>query len=373
MNRPRRNDRKHWPNNLIARTKGGAPYYSWRHPTTGKEYGLGRSFQDAASQAREANLSLMAEATNKARLIDRIAGRDEHTISAWLDIFAKTIEARPSAKKGGGSRAEGTRKVDARMIKVMRDHFKDALIEKISTRDCHDLIMKYRDAGHERAAVNIRSYLVDCFNEAEAAGWIPRGTNPANIIKTNPPRTKRNRLTLAQFNTVLEHAEGWARTAFLLALITGQRVSDIAVMKYSDVQGGFLFVQQIKYGNRIKIPVSITADGHSLATVIKQSRRIVGAPTIVHQTESTGRSNPGAALRKESISREFSRLVREHLPAFTEGTPPTFHEIRALSKQLHTENGIDTLALLGHEDEATAKVYSDPRAGWVEVKIPRSA
>jgi len=373
MNRPRRSDRKHWPANLVARPRGGAPYYSWRHPETGKEYGLGRSFQDAASQAREANLSIMAETSNRARLIDRIAGRDEHTIGAWLDIFAKTLEARPSAKRGGSSRAEGTKKVDARMIKVMRDHFKDALIEKITTRDCHDLVMKYRDAGHERAAVNIRSYLVDCFNEAEAAGWIPRGSNPANIIKANAPRTKRNRLTLEQFRTVLEHAEGWARTAFLLALVTGQRVSDVAEMKYSDVRDGFLHVQQVKYGNRIKIPTSITADGHSLAAIIKQSRRIVGAKNIVHQTESTGRSSPGDALRKESISREFSRLVREHLPAVTEGTPPTFHEIRALSKQIHMGNGIDTLALLGHEDEATAKVYSDPRAGWVEVKIPRSA
>lgn len=52
MNRPRRNDRRHWPDYLISRTKPGGKYYSWKHPHTGKEYGLGYSFQDAAAQAR---------------------------------------------------------------------------------------------------------------------------------------------------------------------------------------------------------------------------------------------------------------------------------------------------------------------------------
>ena len=39
-------------------------------------------------------------------------------------------------------------------------------------------------------------------------------------------------------------------------------------------------------------------------------------------------------------------------------------------KHQHTAHGIDTLALLGHDDESSAKAYSDPRQGLVEVKIP---
>jgi len=87
----------------------------------------------------------------------------------------------------------------------------------------------------------------------------------------------------------------------------------------------------------------------------------------------TGRSQPGAAIEAASISRIFTALVREHLPKFKQGSPPTFHEIRALSKSLHMAQGIDTLALLGHDDESSARAYSDPRQGWVEVKIPSLA
>lgn len=373
MNRPRKHDRRHWPDYLIGRPKAGGMYYTWKHPQSGKEFGLGYSFQHAAMQAREANLKILSTLTNKATLVDRIDGADVNTMSAWLDVFADLLSKRKSKKKGGKERAESTKLKDGQMISVLRDHFKDDLIIKVTTKDCFSLIQKYRDAGHDRQAVNVRSYLVDCFNEAESAGWIPRGTNPAEIIKANAPETKRNRLSLEHFKTVLDHSNGWQRIAMLLAIITGQRVSDIAALEYANVSGGFLWVQQIKTGERIKIPLAISLLGYKLGDVIRESRKIVGAKTIVHQTESTGRSSPGDALLSVTISRGFTALVREHLPKFNEGTPPTFHEIRALSKALHTENGIDTLMLLGHDDEKTAKIYSDPRAGWSEVKIPASA
>lgn len=373
MNRPRRNDRRHWPDYLISRTKPGGKYYSWKHPHTGKEYGLGYSFQDAAAQAREANLALLSERSQKATLLDRITGSDDETMDAWLDRFASILDKRPGRKKGAEGRSDNTKRIDKRMLFVMREHFAGMLVSKVTTKDCDDLLQKYRDAGHDRATVNVRAYMVDCFNEAESAGWIPRGTNPAEIIKANAPKTKRNRLSLEHFKKVLDHTDGWKRTAILLALITGQRVSDVAAMRYDAIKGGFLWVQQIKTGDRIKIPIGLELLGYSLEKVIKESRQIVGAKTIVHQTEKTARSAPGDAICKESISRAFTDSVREHLPKFTKGKPPTFHEIRALSKALHTERGIDTLMLLGHDDEKTAKIYTDPREGWVEVKIPKTA
>ena len=373
MNRPRRNDRRHWPDYLLARKKPGGMYYSWKHPHTGKEYGLGYSFQAAAVQAREANLALLADRSPNATLIDRISGKSEETMDAWLDRFAAILDKRPGRKKGSEGRSEGTKRIDVRMLAVMREHFAGMVVSKVTTKDCDDLIQAYRNQGHDRAAVNVRSYLVDCFNEAESAGWVPRGTNPAEIIKANAPKTKRNRLNLEHFNKLLEQAHGWKRTAILLALVTGQRVSDVAAMRYENARAGFLWVQQIKTGDRIKIPLGLELLGYSLEQIIKESRRIVGAKTIVHQTEKTARSAQGEALREESVSRAFTALVREHLPAFKTGTPPTFHEIRALSKALHTEHGVDTLALLGHDDEKTAKIYTDPRDGWVEVKIPKTA
>lgn len=324
-------------------------------------------------QAREANLKIMHQHRSKETLVDRIEGSSGKLFSDWLTVFKGILDRRPSKKKGGSVRAASTQAKDDYFIEAMRKHFADSLVSKVTTQECHAFVSKFLDLGQERTANTARSVLVDCFREAESAGWIAKGSNPAEIIKAPKPATKRSRLTLKNFQTVLDASTGWAKTSLLLALITGQRVSDIAEMAYSNVRGGFLYVQQIKTGERIMIPLGIELLGYSLGNVIKQSRRIVGAKHIVHQDAATGRSRPGAQLRKESIGREFTTLLREHVKADWTGTPPTFHEIRSLSKLLHGENGIDTMALLGHESENTAKIYADPRGGWVEVKLPKSA
>ncbi len=98
MNRPRKHDRRHWPDYLNARKKAGGLYYTWRHPSTGKEYGLGYVFAEAAAQAREANLKLLAPPTAKATLADRLTGGG-NTMTAWLDRFKIILDQRPGKKK----------------------------------------------------------------------------------------------------------------------------------------------------------------------------------------------------------------------------------------------------------------------------------
>lgn len=371
MNRPRQPSRRNWPDYINVRNKSGVDYYSWKDPRTGKEFGLGTNKAEAFAQAREANLSLLVGVSKKT-LFDRISGK-ANTMSDWLDKFKSILDQRPGKKKNSESRAEATIRIDARRIETLRKHFAGKNIAEVTTKDCADIIQRYQDEGYARSAVDIRGFMVDCFAEAEAAGWIQRGSNPASITKARAPKTKRARLTLANYQELLNASSGWLKTSMLLALVTGQRVSDVSVMEYANVKNGLLYVQQIKTGARIMIPLEIELLGYSLAKVIKQSRAIVGAKTIVHQTDKTGRSAPGSSLHEMTISRAFTALVRSTLKADWEGTPPTFHEIRALSKQLHTANGIDTLTLLGHGSEKTAAIYADPRSGWTEVKINKSA
>ncbi|MEF1435416.1 hypothetical protein QWU86_11365, partial [Neisseria gonorrhoeae] len=48
------------------------------------------------------------------------------------------------------------------------------------------------------------------------------------------------------------------------------------------------------------------------------------------------------------------------LAGFTAETAPTFHEIRSLSKRLYDKRGnVDTKALLGHLNDATAALYAN--------------
>ena len=370
MNRPRDRSRRNWPDYLKSKVRSKGLYYIWKHPITKKEYGLGYSFAEAAAQAREANLKIMTEQTPKATLADRISDT-ENTMSDWLDRFKSILNERPGKKKNSEVRAQSTMIIDARRIETMREHFKGTLISKISTKDCADLIQKYKDLGHDRAAADMRGFMIDCFNEAESAGWIARGTNPASITKARKPKTKRSRLSLENYMALLSISSGYIKTAMLLALVTGQREGDIANMKYADAKHGFLEVVQEKGGNRIRIPLGLELLGYSIEGIIKKSRVIVGAKSIVHQTEKTARSLQGAALRKETICKTFTSMVREHLKEEWEGTPPTFHEIRSLSKRLHDERGVNTLLLLGHSNEQTGQIYNDLRGGWVEIKLPK--
>lgn len=373
MGRPRSKARKNWPDYLVARKRPKGMYLCWKHPETGKEYSLGYDFAEACIQAREANLILAKADTTKRTLADKIEGKDSVHISDWLDQFLVILAKRPSKKKGGSGRAASTIRSDTRRVDDLKAHFGDAMVDKITTKKCAELIIKLQNEGKEATAYLYRAFMVDCFSEAESAGLIPRGTNPAEITKAAKPTTKRCRLTYDQFKKVEDALIGPMKTAVNLALITGQRVGDISNMMYSDVENDYLKVQQEKTGARIKIPLDLSLNGISIRDVIKQSRIVVGAKHIVHQTKTTSGGKAGDKYKKESISSMFSTKLIEVLGSKWDGLPPTFHEIRALSKSLHKKNGVDTLALLGHDNEGTAKIYEDPRAGWTEISIGKVA
>lgn len=378
MSRPRHRSRRNWPDYLTARPRSGGLYYYWKHPGTGQEFGLGYEFMEAAAEAREANLKLAAERTQRPTLANRLDSNSRHTMAKWLDEFALLLSKRKGKKRGTTTRAAGTIARDQRWIEVLRGHFKDTLITKVTTLDCAELIKTYTDAGKERTAYNIRSFVVDCFGEAEAAGWIPRGTNPATITRAENTRTERTRLDLAQFQAILAEArkskKPWVEQSMLLAILTGQRRSDVAAMKFSDVLDGYLHVVQIKYHQKIRISLGLGLPevGMTVGEIIAACRRrgIVGAKHIIHQSSTASRSESGAPLSGTSLTRGFSS-TRDKVfspDTWAEGTPATFHEIRALSKQLYNRHGIDTKALLGHDDDKMDALYSDPREGWRTVE-----
>lgn len=150
MNRPRRNDRRHWPDYLISRTKPGGKYYSWKHPHTGKEYGLGYSFQDAAAQAREANLALLAERSQKATLLDRITGSDDETMDAWLDRFATILDNDKCFPLFTAPQHDRTAELEA-VLKVARDALNDC---EGAMDECRDYPITYNTILEALAKIN---------------------------------------------------------------------------------------------------------------------------------------------------------------------------------------------------------------------------
>jgi integrase len=53
------------------------------------------------------------------------------------------------------------------------------------------------------------------------------------------------------------HPQKWVAPMLELALVTGQRRSDLAKMAFTDVQDGYLRVEQYKTGERIMLPLDL--------------------------------------------------------------------------------------------------------------------
>ncbi|EFF3352418.1 tyrosine-type recombinase/integrase, partial [Escherichia coli] len=113
---------------------------------------------------------------------------------------------------------------------------------------------------HNRMGQIFRKVLIDVFREAQQTGDVPPGFNPAESAKKPQVRISRQRLTFDEWMMIYNAAEKdgyFLQRGMLLALMTGQRLSDICKMQFSDIRDGYLHVEQQKTGTRIAIPLAL--------------------------------------------------------------------------------------------------------------------
>jgi integrase len=95
---------------------------------------------------------------------------------------------------------------------------------------------------------------------------------------------------------------------------------------------------------------------------------------LVHNTErGRGYGKLGAPMHPDRLSKEFTAaidaLTVELKLDWGDKEPPTFHEIRSLSKRLYdAQGGVDTVDLLGHADEKMGEVYADARGVGIQAR-----
>jgi integrase len=360
-----------WPPNLYEK-KG---YYSWRHPETGKWYGLGRDKAAAFREAIEANIHL-AGGTGKVRLIDRVTGEGDRSVSAWCDKFETILDERDDL--------EASTKASFRQrLKTVRERLGDMAMSRVTTLEVANFLDTWESAGKKRMAQAMRSFLSEFFRRAMAKGWI--SANP--VEPTDAPRVQiqRARLTLEQFLAIHKIATrdgpSWLPLAMELALVTGQRREEIRELGPLDTHDGRLWVvprKTKKHAVKISIPLDLRlqAVNWSVGEVIQRCRsKHILTRHFIHHTARAGRAAPGSRVRAPTISDEFAqardKAVAEGLITLPAGkTPPSFHEIRSLAERLYSAEGIDTQALLGHKSPTMTAKYHDARGDeWVEVKL----
>ena len=342
--------------------------FVWRHPVTGKKYGLGNNRQSAFAQAHEANLAVL-DLLEKPRLVHRIFGQPE-TLTDWIAEY-KTISEK---RFGAGMLAKSTLASRHQKCNTISERIGGTLLKSTSTRTIAGFLAEY--AGKPRMAQAMRSLLLDIFREAIAAGWCER--NPVDVTRAEAVSTKRARLSLDQFMLIYrgaqEHSPEWMAHALELAILTAQRRGDLANLKYTDIANGCLNVTQQKnrrtdtIGHRVAIPMELTIAGFSLAETVGKTRNVVSR-YLIHHTKQAGQAKVGSAVRVMSLSSEFARL--RDIVGIAGDNPPTLHEVRSLAARLYTERHGKAFAnaLLGHKSAQMTELYLDERDGWFRPKM----
>ena len=349
-------------------------YWRYKHPVTGKFHGLGDNEEEAKAIAIEANSRLAEHRTRQiTALSDRIAASKGKaiTVSTWIDRYWSIQKERLEA----GEIRPNTYKQKNKPVQLLLSRFAMKELPEVNARDIASILDEYKAAGQNRMGQVVRSVLIDVFKEAQHAGEVPPGYNPALATKQPRRRITRQRLNLEEWQRIFEIADAnhkYMGNAMLLAVVTGQRLGDIAKMRFDDIWDEHIHVVQQKTGVKLAIPLSLQckALNISLREVVARCRDYVVSPWLIHFFRDTTHGKRGGQVTANTLTTNFSKARGKANINWAEGTPATFHEQRSLSERIYREQGVDTRLLLGHKSQRQTDRYHDDRGKeWLLVAL----
>lgn len=354
----------------------GKVYWQYKHPTTGRFHSLGTDEAEAKQVANEANTIIAEQRTRQILSVnDRLARmkgkRTDITVTEWIDKYIVIQEER---LKNNELRPNSFRQKN-KPLRLFREHCGMRYLKDIETIDIAEITDAIKNDGFSRMAQVVRIVLVDVFKEAQHAGYVPPGYNPAMATKQPRHKVTRQRLSLEEWKSIYESAETmqpYLQCGMLLALVTGQRLGDICRMKFSDIWDDMLHIEQEKTGSRLAIPLDLKCDalGLTLRDVVSKCRDAVISKYLVHFRHSTSQATRGDSVSSSSLTTSFKKARNKCGIEWEKGTAPTFHEQRSLSERLYEAQGVDTQKLLGHKSpQQTAKYHDDRGKDWTVIAV----
>lgn len=354
----------------------GKVYWQYKHPTTGRFHSLGTDEAEAKQVANEANTIIAEQRTRQILSVnDRLARmkgkRTDITVTEWIDKYIVIQEER---LRNNELRPNSFRQKN-KPLRLFREHCGMRYLKDIETIDIAEITDAIKNDGFSRMAQVVRIVLVDVFKEAQHAGYVPPGYNPAMATKQPRHKVTRQRLSLEEWKSIYEAAESmqpYLQCGMLLALVTGQRLGDICRMKFSDIWDDMLHIEQEKTGSRLAIPLDLKCDalGLTLRDVVSKCRDAVISKYLVHFRHSTSQATRGDSVSSSSLTTSFKKARNKCGIEWEKGTAPTFHEQRSLSERLYEAQGVDTQKLLGHKSpQQTAKYHDDRGKDWTVIAV----
>jgi integrase len=351
--RPRSRKNKDLPANLY-RANGGASY-RYRHPVTGKIFGMGVDKAKAVAAAKHLNSLLVVPVD----LVGTVLGQ----VTVAQHIKWMKTDWVPEQEWS----TDTLSLFDIRMRDLIKA-FGNKPVDEVTVKDMADMY----EGRTPRVSNQIRQYANHFFRTAIARGLTD--SNPAEATLKRKERKQRKRLTLEQFMAVRRMAPAWLANAMNLALVTLQRREDIVKMKFSDIRDGHLYViqEKTKKYDTGYLRIQITPE---LDKVLKACRDEVASPFVIHRKPERRVRWQGqehwTQIKPEMVTRKFKEVSEKvsTIAAMPEPERPSFHEIRALGIKLYKDAGTDPQQLAGHASANMTKNYDSDHdeIRWVEV------
>lgn len=374
MARPRKYNVKTPGLSCFTDARTNKVYWRYKHPVTGKFHGLGTDEVAATAIAIEANTRLAEQQMNqllKARdEIGSNAGKGI-TVSGWM----KKYETLQSERLSAGEIKLNTFKQKSAPIGAFIASCGLKIMSEVTVRDIAEILDGYKNRGQNRMAQVVRMVIIDIYKEAQHAGEVPPGYNPALATKQPRNKVQRERLSFDEWSQIYDTAASmpnYIQNSMLLALVTGQRLGDIARMQFSDVWDGYLHVQQEKTGAKVAIPMALYCQAldMTLEQVISRCRDRILSKHIIHHHHTTAQAKRGEAVKSNTITTGFSDARKKCGITWESGAAPTFHEQRSLAERIYREQGVNTQQLLGHKNQVQTDKYNDDRGKeWIVIAV----
>lgn len=349
--------------------RSGTVYYQYRDQRTGRFRGLGNDKSRAIAVAKELNELILKQLVEQySHLLDSNPVRTEHkgiSTKAWCERYLE-IQFERLAEEEITIHTVKTRKS---AVKVLIERCQTIGVKELDTKTLATILDEYKKARKFRMAQVLRSVWIDVFKEAQQAGEVSSGYNPALATKSPKVKVQRARLAESDWQPIFESAcqsePKYTSHAMMISLTTSLRREDVCAIEFTHIKNGHLHVATSKSGGETKLafPLELTNPliGISLGEILSLCRQTnVLSRYAIHHTKAIQGVKPGDRVNVNTVTRHFAK-ARDNTTLKWEGTPPSFHELRSLSERTYGKVGIDTQALLGHKSRRTTDKYADLR------------
>jgi integrase len=378
-----------------------------RFPDATKQfYSLGSNVNAAKEESTELNAILYGKIASAK--VSRILTTPSNTctgiqLKVWLEQYLSLCRE----KLKNGEIKPNTFKIKKNITMAIHKAHGDLFFADINVRKIAELLNSYIKLDQNRMAQSVRSIYIDIYKIAIGNGIDNITVNIASMTINPDARVKRERLSFDHFEKVIEaYKYEPHRLSALLAVITGQRRTDLCLMRkrkgkdwderykayrlnpnhfvnddytsfadlvkyapYSFVEDDQLCVFQLKTGNLLRIPLSLRLEKLNLSVgdVINKANLFKFSPFVLHHTTARAVNKLGDPLHADTVSRTFAKaIIATGIEYILK--PPSFHELRSLSEREYNDQGVNTKKLLGHKHQKMTDEYDDLRGcDWGKV------